>query len=280
MVITAAITWIVASEIQQKSSKDKKSDRKELSGNPSLSGPVFPKDRNQRTVPNVRKPESFLSRAERNIEQAPRTPGEVDDHVFNRSAEIAATSGDFGPLSRFFDSLSQVKRDHYFRQVPTIFSKLGPSHDIREKLALLEKVNIYASSLESMRVAVLEREAVERYDEMKEEGILKTLTDKEFAAVCRRIASNRVEKGFTAVEDANSETAMRVAAATVARSAIAGGTMAASKTIAELPAGVIRDKAVAELVLWLRKTNSEDEAAPWEALIIDENSKARLTTAE
>lgn len=143
-------------------------------------------------------------------------------------------------------------------------------------MALLEKVNAYASRLENMRMAVLEWEAMERYDQMKEEGVLIKLTNEEFAAVCRRIAMNRVKKAFAAVEDADNETTKRIAAAAVARSVIAGGTMAASKAIGELPAGVVRDEAVAELVLWLRQTNSESEAAPWEAVIADETTKSRI----
>jgi len=232
-----------------------------------------PADKRSRTrVYHASVPESSFPRP-------PLSPDKADDHAFKRYAEIAAASGDYTLLSKLFDNLGQDKREYYFQQAVSIFSPLGPAHDIREKLTLLEKVEAYASSLEGMRKSVFEREAVERYEAMRNEGVLKALSDEEFAAVCRRISINRVGKAFDAVEDAGSESAMRAAAAAVARSAIAGGTMAASKAIGELPAGVIRDEAIVELVVWLRQTNSKDEAAPWEALITDENARNRLATA-
>lgn len=211
---------------------------------------------------------------ERQLAQAPGERSQQD--VFRELADVAAANGNFLPLGKFFEGLGQTERYEYFKRIPAIFSKLGPSHDIREKMALLDKVNAPSSSLTALRATVHQMEARERYDQMKEEGILKSLSDKEFAGVCRSIASNRVKQGFANVEDAGSESAKRAAAAEVARCAIAGGTMEASKEIGNLAPGIVRDEAAAELVLWLRRTGSADEAESWVKTIVDEKAKARL----
>jgi hypothetical protein len=276
MVAAALFTLVAVIEVRKGMSKSRMHERDCLNDRMWYSAPSPPEDRDQIAAPTTQIARKGAIGADRMRYDAPLTRSGTEEQEFNRAVGVAATNGDFIPLSEFFDSLSQLKREEFFRRVPSIFSKLGPTHDIREKMALLEKVNAYASRLENMRMAVLEWEAMERYDQMKEEGVLIKLTNEEFAAVCRRIAMNRVKKAFAAVEDADNETTKRIAAAAVARSVIAGGTMAASKAIGELPAGVVRDEAVAELVLWLRQTNSESEAAPWEAVIADETTKSRI----
>lgn len=185
------------------------------------------------------------------------------------------STGDFSQLLSVFDSLSQNDRIGKFLEIPAVFSKLGPKHDIAEKLALLEKVNAPASTLETFKRKILEMEARERYGAMNEEGVLADLKDEEFGSVCRALAMSRLKQGFQCIEDGASENAKRTAASMVGQFAIQAGTMEASKEISALPPGIVRDEAVAEMVLWLKKTGSEKEADPWLETIQDEKAKAR-----
>jgi len=70
-------------------------------------------------------------RAGRDFNRNTLAPIKPEQHLFKEAAEVAATSGDFTYLARFFDGLSQSKRTDYFKEVVLVFSKLGPSHDIR-----------------------------------------------------------------------------------------------------------------------------------------------------
>ena len=56
---------------------------------------------------------------------------------------------------------------------------------------------------------------------------------------------------------------------------MAAGTMAGSQVIGKLPPGIVRDEAVAELVLWLKQTGSKEEAQPWLDSITDEQAKKK-----
>ena len=51
--------------------------------------------------------------------------------------------------------------------------------------------------------------------------------------------------------------------------------MAGSQVIGKLPPGIVRDEAVAELVLWLKQTGSKEEAQPWLDSITDEQAKKK-----
>jgi hypothetical protein len=273
----ASITWILAinflhtSKIQSDSVDN--FDRSKISNSPDRKSRLNQHRKSRAEMANS----SLVGEAKSNrLEATSNAHGSDRDTQFQSAIEIVSSSGDFRPLSSFFDSLSQKDRFRYFDKVPSIFSNLGPKHDIAEKMAILAKLNVSASDIFTLRSRILQMEAKERYDEMKEAGVLKALTDKEFAMVCGKIATSRIEKAFSAAEDGGSESAMRSAASAVARSAIAGGTMEASKAIGGLPAGIVRDEAVADLVLFLRRTNSIDEAKPWEALIIDDKARKRI----
>jgi hypothetical protein len=191
------------------------------------------------------------------------------------SIAVAESSGDFASLASVFDTFSQNDRIGRFQEISSIFSKLGPKHDIAAKMAILEKVNAPDSTLDTFKRKILEAEARERYGELKDDGVLETLTDQEFGYVCRALTTSRIKQGFKCIDDGNSDSAKRTAAGMVTQYAIQAGTMEASKEIAALAPGIIRDEAVAELVLWLRRTGADTEAAPWLETIRDERAKIR-----
>lgn len=268
--ITAWLTWIAATgHLAGKAKHQSNGEAKEnlnIDGSSSTqmdTSPRMPKRIRSQIIPR-----SSSTRAS--------SPDLERDAQFQSAIDIVSTSGDFRPLSEFFDSLNQNDRFLFFREIPSVFSKLGPKYDIAKKLAILEKVNASESDLATFRGKVLQMEARERYDEMKESGVLVALSDRDFAAICRSVASSRLKQGFEIIEDGGSDSAKRFAAAEVARYAIRAGTMEASKEIGNLPAGIVRDEAVAELVIWLRRTGSADEAEPWLKSIVDETAKSRL----
>jgi hypothetical protein len=268
--LTASATWVIASRHAEAKYRTESPSVVEGSVGPYQGGPI------RQLREGGHRPDGQTLLRSTNTRTPPGITASGQDAELHRLAELASASGDFAPLGDFLEGVSQSERFRYFDRIPTIFSKWGPSHDIREKMSLLDKLNAPASTLAALRNSILRMEARERYSEMKEEGFLKTLSDDEFAEVCRAIATSRINRAFTSVEDAPSESAKRAAAAAVAKRAIAGGTMEASREIAKLPPGLVRDEAVAELVLFLRLTGSGSEAAPWIETIQDEEARERI----
>ena len=269
-IVSAAATWFLAS------GRDKFSNENSGADGP-ISNSVIARSRFDTYSPN--KPDR--TRASNRDPSQNSMEGMHKENVSDLAEPLgsaiatAESNGDFSQLQTVFDSLTQNERIGRFQEILSVYSKLGPKHDIEEKLALLEKVNAPASTLETFKRKIFEMEARERYGAMKEEGVLANLKDEEFGSVCRAVTTSRMKQGFQCVEDGTSESAKRTAAGMVARFAIQAGTMEASKEISALPPGIVRDEAVAEMVLWLRKTGSEKEAAPWLETIQDEKAKAR-----
>lgn len=206
------------------------------------------------------------------------TPDEMRKEVaklYDEAAYAARSTGDFGQLANLFTALSQSDRHLLGHQLPTIFSKLGPTHDISEKLAILDKISIPRAAFEEIRRRIYQMEAMERYDDMKREGIVGKLPTGDFVDVCSELGKARLGKAFERVADGGTEETQRAAAAALGVYAMQAGTMNGSKIISELPPGIIRDEAVAELVSWLKRTGSKQEAQPWLDTIMDAKARER-----
>jgi len=160
-----------------------------------------------------------------------------------------------------------------------VFSKMGPSYDIREKKRLMESLEPSEGKRGTYKIYMLNEEAKERYSQMREEGEIAKLSTQEFASICWAMAEVRPEKAMERVADGPSEDAIREAAARVARFTMGKGSMEASQMIQRLPAGIIRDEAVAEMVIALNKLDSGDEAKAWLATITDEQARVRVNSS-
>lgn len=197
--------------------------------------------------------------------------------LFNEAAHVARASGDFGLLADLFGAVGQNERLVLAHSLPAVFSKLGPSHDLAAKLGILEQLSVPGNSLDDLRRRILTQEAMERYEEMQREGVIGKLTPGDFAHVCAELGGVRLAKAFERVADGGSEEARRAAASALGRRAMTTGPMAGSEVIAKLPPGVTRDEAVAEMVLWLERSGSDQEAQPWLEMIEDAQAKARAS---
>jgi hypothetical protein len=195
---------------------------------------------------------------------------------YERLVNLASDMGDFSGLEEYFNHVGEKERYEVLIAAIGIFSPMGPTHDVKKKLGLLNKLNQPSSVLASLHEKIIEVEARERYDEMKQEGFLASLSDGDFAVACRSITKCRVAEGFKMVGDGKSESAKRHAAGEVARTAIASGLMEASVEIGKLEPGIVRDEAVVELVKWLRRTGSPGEALAWAETVKDDVSRAKI----
>lgn len=269
--ISSAFTWLITTGI--KNNNITPQGPKELGQNVSSSDATISSSGRKRESSSGNGSKSVIFKPE--INHLKLTEEGIKDRDFNHAIGVVEACGDFSALAVFFEGIRQTEREAFFIRIPNIFSKLGPKHDIAKKLALLEKMNVPSSTLETFKRKILEMEARERYGALRAEGVLATLKDEEFGSICRALATSRMKQGFQCIEDGASESAKRAAASMVTQFAIRAGTMEASKEISSLPPGIIRDEAVAEMVLWLRKTGSENEAAPWLETIQDEKAKAR-----
>src|SRR5690606_1329679 len=120
-----------------------------------------------------------------------------------------------------------------------------------------------ASQIEFHRKKILEAEARQRFDQLKEQGIISSLESKDFATLCLGMAKSKLAKGFSLIVEGKDEESRRVAASEVTRYAMEVGTLEASKEIQKLPSGILKDEAVAEMVIYLARGGSEAEAKPW-----------------
>ncbi|MEI7912106.1 MAG: hypothetical protein WCK77_20935 [Verrucomicrobiota bacterium] len=208
------------------------------------------------------------------------TPDEMREEtakLFNEAALVARTSGNFGLLANLFGSVNQMDRYLLGLQLPTVFSKLGPIHDIGEKLAIIEQISVPKTQLEDLRRKIYQMEAMERYDAMKSEGVVGTMTSADFSDICGALGRVRLGKAFERAADGGSEEAQRAAASALGVYAMRAGTMEGSQEIAKLPPGMIRDEAAAELVIWLKETGSKEDAQSWLESITDAQARKRAT---
>ena len=208
------------------------------------------------------------------------TPNEMREEMtklFDEAAYVASSSGDFSFLLNLFDAIGQQDRYILGCRLPAVFSKLGPGHDIREKMALLNKISVPKAQHDDIRRQIYQMEAMERYDEMKRQGVIERLPTSDFVDICKALGKVRLSKAFERVADGGTEEAQRSAAAALGIYAMQAGTMNGSKEISELPPGIVRDEAVAELVAWLRRTGSPEEAQPWLDTILDAKARERAT---
>jgi hypothetical protein len=224
-------------------------------------------------------PTKRVSQAKRNresLETMMVSPLVRSQLPLSREIEVAETTGDFRPLKNSYGELSQGDKMAHFPRIAATYSKLGPKHDIEMKRSILETLSAPASTLARFERAILELEARERYDRLKEDGVIQELSANEFSHVCEAIANSRISKGFSIIADASDEETQRQAARSVARFAVRADLMEASRVIGALPSGIIREEAIAEMVVWLRNTGSGEEAQPWLDEIKDETIKNRL----
>jgi hypothetical protein len=199
-----------------------------------------------------------------------------NNQILSSEIEVAESTGDFRPLIDSFSKLSQNDKMGHFNRVAAVYSKLGPKHDIEMKLLMLEMITAPSSLLERYEHSILELEARERYESLKEEGIIHELSVDKFSQVCESLANSRIDKGFSAISDGNGEETQRMAARSVARFAVRADLMEAIRAISSLEPGLIRDEAIVEMVLWLRKTGAHQEAITWVNIIQDTKAKSRL----
>ena len=194
---------------------------------------------------------------------------------FDESFEVACATGNFAALKEFISEVNADKRPYFINRLSRAFSKLGPRHDIEEKLRIIEASNVSADDSIYLRRLILQREASQRFEQMEREGIVETLDERDFSDVCHSIAESRPSRAFAVAHHGRSEEGIRMASRAIARCAIRGGVMGASKEILGLRDGIVRDEAAAELVLWLNNAGSQEEAAAWLATIADDTARSR-----
>ena len=198
-------------------------------------------------------------------------------NLFMEAWHVAKTTGNFDQINDLFLAVEQKQRYVIATMLPMVFSKLGPEYDIPKKLDILENLSDIKTSLDSLERQIYQAEAKERYDEMQKAGIVGELSPENFAAVIQAVGGIRLGKAFERVADGGTEEAQRRAAAALGRYAMRAGTMEGSEEIAKLQPGIIRDEAVAQMVIWMNQTGSGAEAAPWLETIQDPVAKARAT---
>lgn len=194
---------------------------------------------------------------------------------FLKASEVIAANGNYSYLHQLINDIPLEKRAILFVHLPRIFSKLGPVHDIKQKFLLAEKLSNNQNDLKNLREAILGAEAVYRIGDMREEGVLKSLNDADFSIVCRSLGLKSLSEGFALASEGSNESSVRLAASTIAGAAMASGPLAASSTISKLPKGLVRDEAIAEMVVWLKNSGSAAEAKPWIDAISDPKARKR-----
>ncbi len=197
--------------------------------------------------------------------------------LFMEAWHVAKSTGNFDLIEEVFLAVEQKQRYGLATMLPMVFSRLGPEHDIPEKLGILENLSDIKSSLDTLERQIYQAEAKERYDEMQKAGMIGELAPEDFAAVIQAVGGVRLGKAFERINDGGTEEARRMAARALGRFAMRAGTMEGSEEIAKLAPGIVRDEAVAEMVIWMNKTGSKDEATPWLEAIQDPAAKARAT---
>jgi hypothetical protein len=184
--------------------------------------------------------------------------------------------GDYSGFSRKLSNLEPNQRMTYAQRIPELFSPLGPAHDVAEKIKLIGVLDAPIDYQNSTRDAVFRQEGKRRFDEVVKSGLIQELHKEDFSAMCVALSTVSLARGFDAVADGADAEMQRFAARKVASFSMMAGPLEASKEISQLPAGFIRDEIVAEMVLFLKRTGSPDDAAAWADTIIDEQAKQRV----
>ena len=202
--------------------------------------------------------------------------------MFDEAKKRISATGNYRYLENLVEGVKRSEVGENARttlgvRLSEVFSKMGPAYDIREKTRLMESLEPFEGKRGTYKICMLNEEAKERYTQMKQEGEVAKLSTQEFASVCWAMADIRPEKAMLRVADGPTEDARREAAARVTKFSMERGSMETSQMIQKLPTGIIRDEAVAEMVIALNKQGSGEEAKAWLATITDEQARLRVT---
>jgi hypothetical protein len=220
----------------------------------------------------------------RSNQRSPQVPESASRVIINGVAapdftdEIARIGiyGDYSGFARKLSMLEPNQRMTYAKQIPELFSLLGPTHDVGEKIKLIGILDAPIDYQNSIRDAVFQQEGMRRFDEVVNSELIQKIYNEDFAAMCVALSTVDLSRGFGGVAFGANEEMQRFAARKVGEFSMMAGPFEASKEISQLPAGFIRDEIVAEMVLFLDRTGSGDDAATWAGTIIDEQAKQRV----
>ncbi len=245
--------------------------------------PNFDKSSSSYIVNNRSRFHKTLSQGSNAIKEALSQTSDADDmaaetqKLFMEAWHVAKTTGDFEPIKNLFSAIDQKERYQLSSMLPSVFSKFGPEYDLAQKREILNSIIVEKDSFDRLERSIYQAEAKERYDEMKQAGIITDLKPEIFSSVIQAVGEIRLGVAFERINDSGSEEARRLAAIALSRYAMKTGTMEASEEIAKLEPGIIRDEAVAEMVIWMNRTGSADQVLPWLETIHDPIAKARAT---
>lgn len=203
--------------------------------------------------------------------------GSLIELAADAALRAANSKGEITQLKTVMTAIGPIERIEVFHtKILELATPLGAAHDIDAMLDLAREVKSY--SQEKLREEVFEK-AAERLDELNSSGFLSELAPSDFALLCGSVAQTNGTRAFDAAAEARDEESRRTAAARVMSQILKYDSYAAAEKLSEIPEGLVRDEATAEMIVWLVGRGSSAEALPWLDQIADPTARDRAARA-
>jgi hypothetical protein len=152
-------------------------------------------------------------------------------------------------------------------------SRLGSGHDFQAKLAL---INEFGGNRTADFKNKLLKVAGRSLDVVGDRDFIMSLDPESWKTMVSGAAEQNSSKSFELAMADLGDAHQRIACAEVTKIWLGLDSVAASKRLAELPKGALKDVAIGEMVSWLMRKGSAAEATPWIAEISDNGLREKM----
>ena len=197
------------------------------------------------------------------------TPAAVAD-----ARAMVREQGDYRPPRESLLKMSMAERfDFMLGELVRLRSRLGNGHDYAEKLAIINEFGgARAMDLKNRLLKATGKDL----DPVGDKDFITSLDHESWRTMVSGAAEQNSSKAFELAMADLGDAHQRIACAEVTSVWLGLDSVAASKRVAELPKGALKDAAIGAMVSWLVGRGSATEASPWIAEITDNELREKM----
>lgn len=184
--------------------------------------------------------------------------------------------GDYGLLRRVLSDMD-TKNRHLFlwADLVCLQSPRGVAHDYRESLDIIKD---YGEANSASLAKTLGRMTGLRLDPAKDKDFVRSLDPDAWKAMIAGVVEENAPKAFDFANVDWGEPHQRIACAEATKIWLEMDALAVSSRLMRMPSSDMKDVAISEMVDWLVRKESADEAAAWIAEISDNDLREKMSS--
>jgi hypothetical protein len=184
------------------------------------------------------------------------------------------SQGDYSALRKSLESKSANERfSILYGEFMELRSRLGSGHDFQAKLALINELG--GNRTADFKNKLLKVTGKDLHP-VGDKDFIMSLDHESWKTMVSGAAEQNSSKAFELAMADLGDAHQRIACAEVTRVWLGLDSVAASKRVAELPKGALKDAAIGVMVSWLVGRGSAAEASPWIAEISDNELREKM----